>query len=48
MRLPAPPGGTVGLGSKYCDHLQDELDKLRSTFNWQVRAAFICLLYTPR
>ncbi|KAI8466460.1 MAG: cyclophilin-like domain-containing protein [Monoraphidium minutum] len=29
------PGGTVGLGSNYCDHLQDELDKLRSTFNWQ-------------
>lgn len=29
------PGGTTGLGSSYCDHLQDDLDKLRSRYNWQ-------------
>eukprot|EP00775_Hariotina_reticulata_P003285 gene3285-3562_t len=28
-------GGTTGLGSTPCNHLQDELDKLRSRFNWQ-------------
>jgi hypothetical protein len=26
---------THGLGTKYCNHLQDELDQLQSRFNWQ-------------
>lgn len=30
----ANPGGTTGLGSSYCDHLQDELDKLRKELEW--------------
>ncbi len=29
------PGGTLGLGSSYCDGLQDQLDKLRARFEWQ-------------
>ena len=29
------PGGTTGLGSSYCDHLQDQLDSLQARYNWQ-------------